>query len=119
MLSKKGVKANFLSGIFTAIIIGLLVLSESAEAVSISFSNLPDSIDVSGQPYLFNLNVQITENGFLPLQFADLVFKKNDDETATCHIENDAVTGCEFLEFVSKEVSNLNNRWIKDTLKFS
>ncbi len=104
---KKGVKDNLVSLVSTFLVIGLLIMSGPARAMEISFSNLPDTIDLSVPYYPFNLEVQISEAELLPLLYTDLIFRVG-EESVTCHVEDEEISGCEFLEITSMETSNLN-----------
>ena len=105
MLSKRGIKRHLFSGIFTAIIIGLLILSGPAKALSVNLaiSDVNISTDVAK---IFSLDLLIDNPAdLLPISSTDLIFT-SDSNSHTCSIDqNENVSGCDFFFIISNHTT--------------
>jgi len=104
---KKGLKKHLFSGIFTVLVIGLLVLSTPATAVNVVL-NMQDINAETDLTKTFTIEIDINDGEFLPLLFTEVDFDNNAGDVRTCIIDKtNTVSGCDFLTVVSKDLSGL------------
>ena len=104
---KRGLKKHLFSGIFTVLVIGLLVLSTPATAVNVVL-NMQDINAETDLTKTFTIEIDINDGEFLPLLFTEVDFDNNAGDVRTCIIDKtNTVSGCDFLTVVSKDLSGL------------
>ena len=104
---KRGLKKHLFSGVFTVIVIALLILATPANAIDVAL-NTPD---INAETDLFKtltIEVDIHNGEFLPLAFTQIDFDNNAGDLRTCTIDDtNAVLGCDFLSVLSKDTTGL------------
>ena len=104
---KRGLKKHLFSGVFTVIVIALLILATPANAIDVAL-NTPD---INAETDLFKtltIEVDIHNGEFLPLAFTQIDFDNNAGDLRTCTIDDtNAVLGCDFLSVLSKGTTGL------------
>ena len=104
---KRGLKKHLFSGIFTVLVIGLLVLSTPATAVNVVL-NMQDINAETDLTKTFTIEIDINDGEFLPLLFTEVDFDNNAGDVRTCIIDKtNTVSGCDFLTVVSKDLLGL------------
>ena len=100
---KRGIKRHLFSGLFAILVIGMLLLTGPAQAIQVSLTT-PDinvSTDVTKQ---ISILVDVDQDGFLPILSTDIDFTADSFSTSCSLSSSDVITGCDFLNFVSKDV---------------
>ncbi|MBI4009847.1 MAG: hypothetical protein HY361_01455 [Candidatus Aenigmarchaeota archaeon] len=104
---KRGLKKHLFSGVFTVIVITLLLFATPARAVNVTL-NTPDINAEQDLTKVFEIEIEVNDEQFLPLLYTEVDFDNGEGVIKTCTIDNvDFVSGCDFLSVLSKDFNVL------------
>lgn len=108
MLFKRGLKKHLFSGIFTILVISMLVLSGYAGAVNVALTTSNINIETDSV-VTFNLDLGIDDpSNFFPLSNTVLTFTSGSN-SYTCTIDSsNVVSGCNFLTVLSSSITGFD-----------